>query len=255
MHFFRRGFGNPNSYESPSSNKTMRPRTTLCLLLSLIGAALSFACAAKQKETSPAATTQVSPAQATGSPLKVQASSATPTLSEVTAAVRRVYLDTVEIDASRNQPFIVGDFNGDRSQDLAVVAKPAKGALTKLNSEYANWIVEDPRKIRLPDPENAVQVLPQPPAREMIRNDDTLLLVLHGYHEEGWHHPYARQTFLLKNAVGENMHVETWNEVSKATGRGKGLVAQAGDVITERLAGQDGFLYWTSGKYVWREYH
>jgi hypothetical protein len=97
-------------------------------------------------------------------------------------------------------------FNGDGSPDLAVVVKPiSERSLLKLNSEYANWIVEDPRRIELPDANRAVQRLPQPTPPPLIKPNDVLLLVLHGYGESGWHHPYARQTFLLCNAVGEHL--------------------------------------------------
>ena len=216
----------------------------------MIGAALSLACTtAKQEEKFPAKTSPASPAQTTASPLEKPDSSATASLAEVKDAVQRVYVNTVEIDTNRSGPFIVGDFNADGSQDLAVIVKPANGALAKLNSEYANWIVEDPRKIVLPDTTKAVQKLPPPPARETIRQDDLLLLVLHGYQQEGWHHAYARQTFLLKNAVGENIRRESADEISKANAS----VRLPGDVISESLAGHDGFLYWTNGKYAWHQ--
>ena len=231
-----------------SSQKIVSRRTGIRLLLFVIGAALSLACATAKQEN-PAKTSPASPAQTTASPLEKSDSSATASLAEVKAAVQRVYVNTVEIDASHSQPFIVGDFNADGSQDLAVIVKPANGALAKLNSEYANWIVEDPRKIVLPDTTKAVQKLPPPPARETIRQNDLLLLVLHGYQQDGWRHAYARQTFLLKNAVGENIRRESANEISKA----KASVRLPGDVISESLAGHDGFLYWTNGKYAWHQ--
>jgi hypothetical protein len=217
------------------------------LLNFLLSAVLSVACTtAKHNENR---TTMTTSPTLTSSPAK-NTSLATPALFEVNEAVRRVYADSVELDTNR---IIVGDLNGDGSQDLAVVVRPAAGALAKLNSEYANWIVEDPRKIRLPDPNKAVQQLPDPPAREVIHQNDTLLLILHGYGGEGWHHSYARQTFLLKNSVGDNMQAECWNEISKKAGRMSGSVGQAGDVINLKLDGQEGFLYWTNGKYVWHQ--
>jgi hypothetical protein len=237
-----------------SNQKIVSRRTGVRLLLFMIGAALSLACTtAKQEEKFSAKTSPASPAQTTASPLEKSDSSATASLAKVKAAVQRVYVNTVEIDASYSQSFIVGDFNADGSQDLAVVVRPAKGALPKLNSEYANWIVEDPRKIVLPDPTKAVQKLPKPPARERIQQDDLLLVILHGYQQEGWHHQYARQTFLLKNSVGENMRVQSLNELSKAAAEKNAFLRGSGDVVSERLSGHDGFLYWTNGKYVWHQ--
>jgi hypothetical protein len=237
-----------------SNQKIVSRRTVVRLLLFMIGAALSLACTtAKQEEKFPANTSPASPAQTTASPLEKSDSSATASLAEVKAAVQRVYVNTVEIDASHSQPFIVGDFNADGSQDLAVIVKPANGALAKLNSEYANWIVEDPRKIVLPDTTKTVQKLPPPPAREMIRQNDLLLLVLHGYQQEGWRHPYARQTFLLKNSVGENIRRQSSRETSSKSSGSNSNATLPGDVISEKLAGHDGFLFWTSAKYAWHQ--
>ncbi|HEX8844730.1 MAG TPA: hypothetical protein VF791_08815 [Pyrinomonadaceae bacterium] len=192
--------------------------------------------------------------QATASPESKKTSGpSAPTLAEVQEAVTRVYLNAVVIDTSRGEPFIVGDFNGDGSEDIAVVVKPAKGALPKLNSEYANWIVEDPQKVVTLDPNKSVQ--PSPGAQEPVRvqQGDLLLLILHGYRQAGWRDELARQTFLLRNAIGENIRAQSLDEASRAAG-GKGAQLRLpGDVIRERLKGQDGFLYWASAKYAWHQ--
>jgi len=176
-----------------------------------------------------------------------------PALTEVQAALARIYQDTVTIDVGKSEPVLLGDFNGDGSPDLAVVVRPGgEGALPKLNSEYANWIVEDPRTVVLPDATKAVQQLPKPEAPPRIQPNDILLVVLHGYGQSGWHHPYARQTFLLCNAVGENMRARPLREVLR--GGRKNIQSQSqGDVIAEKLSGYDGFLYWINGKYAWHQ--
>jgi hypothetical protein len=171
----------------------------------------------------------------------------------VQEAVKRVCVDAVTIDMSQTEPFIIGDFNGDRSQDLAVLVRPAKDALSKLNSEYANWIIEDPRKVVLPDPNKAVQKLPKPPPREFVQANDLLLLLLHGYQQAGWHHEYARQTLLLRNAAGQSIRAQSFIEASKSQGNKSRLQQQPGDVISETLGGHEGFLYWTNGRYAWWE--
>jgi hypothetical protein len=227
-------------------------------LFIVVAAVISLACSAANQQVRGdlSATTAATPEsiQAAASPaLQKTAGPTTSKLAEVQEAVKRVCQDTVTIETSRREPYIVGDFNGDGSQDLAVIVRPAKGALAKLNSEYANWVVEDPRRVVLPDPNKAVQRLPKTQELARVQQDDLLLLILHGYRQDGWHHPYARQTFLLRNVVGENIRAQSLNEVSKAAGGKNAPTQLPGDVIEEKLAGQEGFLYWTNAKYVWHQ--
>src|ERR1041385_5412714 len=49
---------------------------------------------------------------------------AAPKVEEVDAAVKRVFKDLVIIDPDYKSSYLVGDFNGDNSQDLAVVLNP-----------------------------------------------------------------------------------------------------------------------------------
>src|SRR5690242_15883874 len=49
-----------------------------------------------------------------------------PSPSDVRNAIERVYKNAVLVDSSR---FVVGDFNGDGVQDIAVAVKPAEGML------------------------------------------------------------------------------------------------------------------------------
>ena len=67
-----------------------------------------------------------------------------PRLNEVQEAVKRVFKDSAQIDTNRKTSFIVGDFNGDLSQDLAVVLKPAPSKLTAMNEDLSPWILRDP---------------------------------------------------------------------------------------------------------------
>lgn len=242
--------------------RSSRIAVSQVLFIFIIAAAfVSLACAASNQPAkgdqsapqtpAPEAAQATSEATSSQEAAKKASVSAAPKLTEVQEAVTRVCQDSVTIDASRKEPFIVGDFNGDGSQDLAVIVKPAKGALPKLNSEYANWIVEDPQRVALPDPNKAVQQLPRAPGPVQVQQDDVLLLILHGYQQAGWRHQYARQTFLLRNAVGENIRAQSKNEMSKTPGSKKPQPQIPGDVITEKLAGQDGFLYWTNAKYAW----
>ena len=248
----------------PASQK--RSGRTPCsrrLFLFIAAAALlSHSCATARQAsvvdsaatTTPTPTPAAAAPQTTATPAPKKAGGpAAPTLAEVKEAVARVYLDAVAIDASRDTPFIVGDFNGDDSEDIAVVVRPTKGALPKLNSEYANWIVEDPQKAAPPAQDTSARQSPGAPETIKVQQDDLLLLILHGYRRAGWHDPLSRQTFLLRNAVGEEMRAQSLGEAAKAAG-GKGAQSQArGDVIRERLKGQDGFLYWAGARYAWHQ--
>jgi hypothetical protein len=242
----------------PARRDLPRPTSRYQLFFFVILAVLSFACSAPKEQparnSAGATTTPQATPQINASPqLNNSRLSTLPPLAEVEEAVKRVCVNAVTIDSSPSAPFIVGDFNGDGSEDLAVIVRPAKGALPKLNSEYANWIIVDPQKVVLPDPDKAVQRLPKPPAAVKVQANDLLLLVLHGYQQAGWHHEYARQTFLLRNAVGENMRAQPVSEVSKADGNRNPFPPRAGDVISEKLTGHEGFLYWTNGRYAWKE--
>src|SRR5262245_2972204 len=155
-----------------------------------------------------------------------------PKQAEVQQVMKRIYGDALTVDAT---PFLVGDFNGDGSQDIAVVAKPVAGRLEELNNEVANWILEDPQKIPLPDPTKTVQQSPPAPAPVRVELTDSLVVMLHGFGQDGWRSPQAIQSYLLKNAAGKNMKREAANDYLKAAKPAKNLPQLRGDVITEAI--------------------
>ena len=159
-----------------------------------------------------------------------------PTETELRAAIQRTYADAVTVDRTNPTPFILGDFNGDNSEDIAIVVKPRSEKLSELNNEYVNWTLEDPRHIE--------QI-----ARGVAAKD-SLLAVIHGREQQGWRNDLARQTYLLKNAVGTEFATESVNQL-RTTGEAKSLPALRGDVIREKLNGSGGIIYWTGGKYAW----
>jgi hypothetical protein len=67
-----------------------------------------------------------------------------PKLPEVQDAVHRVFKDAAVIDSSTTPDFFTGDFNGDTSEDLAVVLKPVPNKIADLNEEYPAWLLRDP---------------------------------------------------------------------------------------------------------------
>jgi len=174
--------------------------------------------------------------------------------SELQAVTARIYKEAVMVDSSRNDNFVIGDFNGDGSQDIVVVVKPGKGMLPELNSEYSNWIREDPFEVG--------KLAAHAPDRQLIKKrkptvvnaHDNLLAVIHGYQAAGWRDPKATQTYLLKNAVGEKLSMESPESLLSDTANRQQLPAIRGDVIRETLSGNPGFLYWTGARYAWHPY-
>ncbi|MDT5296480.1 MAG: hypothetical protein QOJ76_3360 [Acidobacteriota bacterium] len=246
------------------------------LCAAVAAAVVLCACAAPQavKEQPPAAVTQPTPvAQTTtpaaqGSPAVAAAPDAQtaadaqpdatpdalpPPPSEVRAALARTYKGAVVFD-ERGARAVVGDFNGDGSEDLAVEVSPAPGRSVELNDELSNWIVTDPRTVKPPDPRDfdphqGVQKLPPPGPRPQVEPGDALLVVLHGYQERGWRNPEALQTFLLKSAAGTELR--TGRRTDARAAAQKRVPRLFGDVLYERLGNEQGFLYWTGATYGW----
>jgi len=194
----------------------MRKALVITLFLVLPGA-----CQSKRDNSSNVSQTPARPAS-TETPRQ----SGLPTDTQLRAAIERTYADAVVVDNTRSTQFIVGDFNGDNSEDIAIVVKPRK--VSELNSEYVNWTLEDVYH-------------PQQVSRN-VRSNDTLLAVIHGNEREGWRNDLARQTYLLKNAVGTDFTRQSLNQL-KTSGENKALPQLRGDVIREKLNGSGGIIY------------
>lgn len=161
-----------------------------------------------------------------------------PKLSEVQEAVRRVFKDAVLIDSNYNPSFLAGDFNGDTSQDIAVILKPAPDKVEMMNEEFPPWLLRDPR-VRSSEKKSL-----------RVEKDEAVLAVIHGYGPNDWRDPEATQTFVLKNVVGKDLRVESGKEfVSANTGRK--LPRPQGDLIGETLQGTPGYLYYAAATYSW----
>lgn len=170
---------------------------------------------------------------------------ATPQPTEINDKVVRIFHGAVQLDASQKTPALVGDFNGDGSEDLAFVVRPTAAGLEEINSEVSNWTLVDPRQVVLPDPHSAVQKLP-PIVHVKAQMGDAFLAVIHGYGKNGWRDAAAQQTYLLRNAVGGNPRVASQQDASSRFN-----LRFRGDVIEEDLAGTRGVLEWTGATYAW----
>ncbi|HVG29737.1 MAG TPA: hypothetical protein VM864_08580 [Pyrinomonadaceae bacterium] len=167
-------------------------------------------------------------------------------MSEVNDKLARIFQGAVQPDAGVGA--LVGDFNGDGSEDIAVVVKPAADRLEEINAEVANWILGDAQKAVLPDPTKAVQKLPAA-ERVRVQPGDVLLAVIHGYQQAGWRNPEAQQAYLLRNAAGREPRVEPRREAAEEF---KAVIPHLNaDIIREEIGGAPGFVYWAGGKYAW----
>ena len=162
-----------------------------------------------------------------------------PDLHQVQEAVRRVFKEAAIVDSSQQPAFVAGDFNGDLSEDIAVVLKPAPEKISDLNEEYPAWILRDP--FGTPEPRSP---------RLRVSATDVLLAVIHGYGTGGWRDPQATQTYLLKNAAGSAMETHAGKDFLTAN-QDKKLPALRGDLIGEMLGGKSGYLYYSGATYSW----
>jgi hypothetical protein len=169
-------------------------------------------------------------------PVQLPVANSAPKRSEVQEAVRRVFKDAAVIDTNYNPGFLEGDFNGDGSQDIAVVLKPVK--LDEMNQELPPWLVRQPRTNKV-DRERAP-----------ITKNDTLLAVIHGFGANHWRDPEATQTYVLKDVVGNDLKVHSPKDFVTANS-GRKLPRAQGDLIGETLAGTPGYLYFAQATYSW----
>ena len=117
--------------------------STLRILAAVLIAACSFLSACSKQKTSVVEAPPSTPAVPSDQPQQM-AKLPAPQMNEVQEAVKRVFRDAAVIDSSHTPAFIAGDFNGDLSQDIAVVLKPAPDKLAELNEEFPAWILRDP---------------------------------------------------------------------------------------------------------------
>jgi len=168
-------------------------------------------------------------------PIPIAVTSA-PKQAEVQQAIKRVFKDAAVLDTSYNPSFLAGDFNGDGSQDIAVIIKPVK--LDEMNQELPPWLVRKPRLNRVD------------PVRIPIEKNETLLAVIHGYGANHWRDPDATQTYVLKDVVGNDLKVQSPKEFVTANS-GRKLPRAQGDLIGETVGGSPGYLYFAQATYSW----
>jgi hypothetical protein len=163
-----------------------------------------------------------------------------PQTNEVQEAVKRVFKEAVLIDTGQKPAFIVGDFNGDLSQDIAVLLKPSSDKLSELNEEFPNWILRD---LAGTSNQNASP-------RLRVAANDKLLAIIHGYDAKGWRDNQATQTYLLKNAARSDMELYSAREFMAAY-HGSKVPQLRGDVVGQEIGGKLKCIYYSGATYSW----
>jgi hypothetical protein len=212
-------------------------RNQIEYFLAIVCLSLSFGCSKTSKPNAEAA--PVVPSGPAESTAVASNKLPPPEPDAVRAAVKRVLKDAVSVDDTSNPNFVAGDFNGDLSQDIAVVIKPEPQKLAEMNEEFPTFILRDPLgngEARSP--------------RLRIAADDVLLAIIHGYGANGWRDPQATQTYLLKHAVGSGIETKTLKEFATAN-TGKKMPPVRGDVVRETLQDKHGYLYYADATYAW----
>ena len=247
-------------------HKGFRKKTPLlCLSALILTTTVALAgCGRKQEEAKPIAVER--PVKPPPSPITAILPVQQPAINAVTAnetpkplppkpedvneVLARAYQKVVAPDTSYEPPFVVGDFNGDGSEDLAIAVKPHEEMLGEINNELANWVLEDPRNISLPGALSNTQTPASERKPVRASKGDSMLAIVHGVGSQGWRNPEAKQTFLLKNGVGNDMETQTLK--SLRTGKYKQrLPPLRGDGIKETVRGKAGLILWTGAKYAW----
>ncbi|MFN2577311.1 MAG: hypothetical protein ABR607_06420 [Pyrinomonadaceae bacterium] len=250
-----------NSRNSP---REIRPRFSL-IFLAALSICWSLACtkspeakppeATSSPEGEPHAITSISPlpsplaiVQSSATPVGPKESSPPPKADEVMGALARVFNKAASLDTTQVPSFIAGDFNGDDSEDLAIVTRPNENSLAEINSDLANWTLEDPKVVPIPGTKAADELVRPKPVK--VEKTDSLLTIIHGIGAEGWRNAEARQTFLLRNGSGTNMLVRSVEDLRKDFTTPK-LPPLKGDTISEQMNGRHGIIFWTGAKYAW----
>ena len=171
-----------------------------------------------------------------------------PTRAEVDEKVRRIFGDAVTVEHGAHPFFIVGDFNGDDSEDLAVIVRPTAGKLAEVNDDVANWIIQDADFYSAAQAAQRVVKANDVPPPPRIAAGEQVLAILHGYGPKGWHNPEARQSYLVKHAAATFLGTSRSN--TQQSIRMMHLPAET-DIIQELRQNKKGFLFWTGGAYAW----
>src|SRR5436305_9852132 len=169
------------------------------------------------------------------------------TMQDVKAAVQRNLGDNVVISSRFKPVYVVGDFNGDEIEDLAVMVEPVAAKLSDINSELSNWIIQDADQYFIASHDARTVKVPEM-HRPAVEKDEILLVVIHGYGARSWRDPQARQTYLVKHAAAAFLGIsKSFNEKYIRSIK----LPVRSDIIKASRDNKRGFLFWTGSNYAW----
>lgn len=169
-----------------------------------------------------------------------------PTAAEVEHGLRRAFGETIR--RAPTSRALVGDFNGDGGEDLAVPVRPDEERLAELNDGLANWWVQDARR----ESESRSDLVPVGESSlATVEAGDLLLAVIHGYGARGWRDERARQSYLIRHATGAPFEARPRAALLRYVGPTPAGAPLAGDVILASAGRRAGFVQWTGARYEW----
>jgi len=223
--------------------RNMMQRRYLCSIALLVITPISLltSCSSsKSKQTAASETTNPSRRPQPSPPVKLPP----PTAEDVRHVVARVFAGTVVVEGGVAAKFTVGDFNGDGSEDVAVLVRPNAAKLREINSTEAHWIIWDPLSVPMPDAHHRLLHLSSKVRVPHVRRSDVLLAIIHGWGPEGWRNPEAYQSFLLQNLAHRTPAAERLPALLLFQPRPE-------DVLVETAKGRVGYLYWLGTACAW----
>lgn len=247
-----------------NSFRRTQPPKRISLIIICVATVVSLTCGcSKSLEQSKSAEPEPHPVtNSTLPPLIVSARpTATPTVTpgnpsppktvEIDEALARVFAKAAKMDPTQAPSFVLGDFNGDGAEDIAIWARANPDSLTEINNELANWTLEDPKQVPIPGTKAALQVTR--PKAISAEKGELLIAIVHGVGAQGWRNHEARQAFLLRNTGGATHQVQSARQL-KEMKPSSSLPPLTGDVILETISGRQGIIFWTGAKYAWMPY-
>lgn len=177
--------------------------------------------------------------------VKAEASSEA-TIADIALVVRRVFGAEIKVETARRPFYLLGDFNGDGSSDIAVVVR-TKGGTKNLGQGI---VVLNPWQVATqaqnPVEESADEAAGEPAQDTSAAASTLALAVIHGA-KGGWNRAQPLAGYLLLDAVYDELRIH--EEQSRST-----LLSDRslkGDAIYTGTEDAGGVIYWDGKTYRW----